>query len=90
MASGAQQWEVAMKIGMLWCDTDGASLALDQRVARAASYYRRKYGSQPNLCLVHPEPGAESLQCVGSTSVRINPSVLPGHLWLGIEDERAD
>jgi hypothetical protein len=75
-----------MRVGMLWCDTDGARLSLDQRVARAASYYRGKYGAQPNLCLVHPEPGAELLQRVGCTSIRVNSSVLPGHLWLGVEE----
>ena len=42
-----------MYTGMLWFDNDAKS-ELKLRVERAAEYYRRKYGQQPNLCFVHP------------------------------------
>ena len=42
-----------MYTGMLWFDND-AKAELKLRVERAAEYYRRKYGQQPNLCFVHP------------------------------------
>jgi hypothetical protein len=42
-----------MNVGMLWFDND-PRIALTAKVARAADYYRRKYGLVPDLCLVHP------------------------------------
>jgi hypothetical protein len=42
-----------MDIGMLWYDDDGKR-PLDEKVARAAAYYRAKYGVQPTECYVNP------------------------------------
>jgi len=42
-----------MDIGMLWYDDD-AKRQLDEKVARAAEYYRAKYGVAPTECYVHP------------------------------------
>ena len=42
-----------MNVGMLWFDNDPRT-ALTAKVARAANYYRQKYGLVPDLCLVHP------------------------------------
>jgi len=42
-----------MNVGMLWFDNDPRT-ALPVKVARAADYYRRKYGLIPDTCLVHP------------------------------------
>ena len=42
-----------MNVGMLWFDNDPRT-ALTAKVARAADYYRQKYGLVPDLCLVHP------------------------------------
>ena len=42
-----------MNVGMLWFDNDPRT-ALPVKVARAADYYRRKYGLVPDVCLVHP------------------------------------
>jgi hypothetical protein len=54
-----------MNVGMLWLDNDPRT-ALTAKVARAADYYRQKYGLVPNLCLVHPsmlgEPGSEPME----------------------------
>ena len=86
-----------MKIGMLWFDNDPRT-ALMVKVERAADYYRHKYSQVPDLCLVHPSMLAEpQLTCASTTgagkagkkfvvSVRPNRLVLPGHLWIGIED----
>ncbi len=83
-----------MHIGMLWYDnTPGVSLKV--RIEKAADYYRRKYHQEPNLCLIHPsmlEDGKArgktdyELPQVGSMTVRPYGPVLPGHLWIGIED----
>ena len=42
-----------MNVGMLWFDNDPRT-TLTVKVARAADYYRQKYGLAPDLCLVHP------------------------------------
>ena len=47
-----------MNVGMLWFDNDPRT-ALAAKVARAADYYRQKYGLVPDLCLVHPSMLAE-------------------------------
>ncbi len=84
-----------MHIGMLWYDnTPGVSLKI--RIEKAADYYRRKYHQEPNLCLIHPSmlegekshsKGSADLPQVGSMTVRPYGPVLPGHLWIGIEDK---
>jgi hypothetical protein len=51
--------EFTMNIGMLWFDNDPRT-ALTVKVARAADYYRQKYGLVADLCLVHPSMLVES------------------------------
>jgi len=78
-----------MNVGMLWFDNDPRT-ALTAKVERAADYYRNKYGQVPDLCLVHPSMLAESLLKAGkkfAVTVRPNRLVLPGHLWIGVEDK---
>jgi hypothetical protein len=89
-----------MNVGMLWFDNDPRA-ALEAKVARAAAYYRNKYGSAPNLCFVHPTmlgvkeavpaapPAVEELAeakryVADGVEVRSNRTVLPNHLWIGI------
>ena len=84
-----------MHIGMLWFDnTPGVSLRV--RIEKAADYYRRKYHQEPNLCLIHPSmlegerarsKSDEAFPNVGSMTIRPYGPVLPGHLWIGIEDK---
>lgn len=73
-----------MNVGMLWFDND-PNLPLADKVAKAADYYRRKYGKTPDLCLVHPGMIGDT-QAAGAVSVRSNRSILPGHLWIGVEE----
>jgi hypothetical protein len=81
-----------MNAGMLWFDNDPKT-ALDTKIERAADYYRHKYGRDPNLCLIHPSmlPSNEKMQdekpVTGKVMVRPYRPVLPGHLWIGIEDK---
>ena len=83
-----------MNVGMLWFDNDPRT-ALTAKVARAADYYRQKYGLVPDLCLVHPSMLAEPRpdlvegqagQVAGTVAVRPNRLIQPGHLWIGTED----
>ena len=78
-----------MNVGMLWFDNNPRT-ALAAKIARAADYYRQKYGLAPDLCLVHPSMIAENRPELvegnaGKVAVRTNRAILPGHLWIGTE-----
>ncbi len=83
-----------MNIGMLWFDNDRHT-PFEQKVRRAATYYRQKYGRTPTLCYVHPSmfanlPGLSSEEnaCkVGEVLVRTDRSVRPNHFWIGVNGE---
>lgn len=80
-----------MNVGMLWFDNDPKT-ALVGKIERAATYYRSKYGHNPNICFVHPSmlTSGDSDQRLSDQSsperieVRPNRSVLPNHFWLGV------
>jgi len=82
-----------MYTGMLWFDNDPAT-ALAAKVQRAAEYYRGKYGLTPDTCLVNPAmlpdtspPGGELPLRAGTVTVRSSRTILPGHLWIGVEEQ---
>jgi hypothetical protein len=88
-----------MNVGMLWFDNDPRT-ALTAKVARAADYYRQKYGLIPDLCLVHPsmlgEPRPDLVEGpvlsegegqAGKVTVCPNRAIQPGHLWIGTEEK---
>jgi len=80
-----------MNVGMLWFDND-AKTDLFGKIERAASYYQDKYGKSPNVCYVHPSmtravtaPQEDTGPIrAGAIEVRTTRSVLPNHLWIGI------
>ncbi len=69
----------ALQIGMLWqCETP--TLAND--IARAAEYYRAKYGKPVNA--VHVPEGTDTAIMAGSIiNVIPDKNVRPGTLWIG-------
>ena len=72
---------------MLWFDNSKDSLTV--KIQKAVDYYVKKYNRQPDFCLVHPsmmEGNVRQLE-VDKITVRPYRPVLPGHLWLGIEDK---
>lgn len=75
-----------MEIGMLWRD-DEPQRPLEERVARAADYYRRKYGEQPTVCFLHPsqlpEGSGGTAEAAGLRLLAAR-TVQKGHLWLGV------
>ena len=79
-----------MNVGMLWFDNDPKT-EINTKIERAASYYRDKYGKQPNVCFVHPSM-VKSLSTTGlnlsvqrgNIELRTSKSVLPNHFWIGI------
>lgn len=74
-----------MHTGMLWFDDSSSTLAA--KIKTATDYYVKKYGRLPDLVLVHPsmltDKNTEELQI----TVRPYRPVLPGHIWIGIEDK---
>lgn len=75
-----------MRVGLLWFDNDPGR-GLDDKVARAAAYYRQKYGRAPTVCYVHPTTLNGGERRTGGIELRIARTVLPHHFWLGIADD---
>jgi hypothetical protein len=75
-----------MNIGMMWFDNDPKT-ALVEKVTRAAEYYRSKYGRAPDICLVNPGMLKEPMIQAGRIQVRPMQTVLPGHLWIGVDEK---
>jgi hypothetical protein len=69
--------------GMLWLDDDKRT-PLEDKIGRAAEYYRDKYGASPNICYVNKKTLEEESQ-VGSIQVLPVRNVLPNHLWIGLK-----
>ena len=77
-----------MNTGMLWFDNDPKT-ALTAKIERAVDYYHKKYGRKPNLCLIHPTALEQEKTKPKTGKVVIRPyrPVLPGHLWIGVEEK---
>jgi len=76
-----------MHTEMLWFDN--SQTALTVKIQKAVDYYNKKYGRSPDLCLVHPsmlETNQRQLE-INKLTVRPYRPVLPGHIWIGIEDK---
>jgi len=73
-----------MHTGMLWFDN--SKTALDIKIKKAMNYYHKKYGRIPELCLVHPSMLTEQPKD-DEITIRSYRPVLPGHIWIGIEDK---
>ncbi|HEY2980945.1 MAG TPA: hypothetical protein VGJ22_07175 [Anaerolineales bacterium] len=77
-----------MHTGMLWYDNDSHA-TLDSKIKKAAQYYKNKYGRLPDLCLVHPTMLSGGPFTAKAENITIRPyrPVLPGHIWIGVEDQ---
>ena len=73
-----------MDIGMLWLDDDKRR-SFEEKVKRAADYYREKYGRFPELCLVNGAMLPDEKKKVGRIEVQLTQTVLPHHFWLGMK-----
>lgn len=50
----------------------------------------KNHSKTPNLCLVHPsmlEQDQKQIE-LGKLIIRAYRSILPGHFWIGIEDQK--
>lgn len=77
-----------MNAGMMWYDNDPKT-PLSAKVEKAVDYFRHKYGRDPNLCLIHPSMLGTAKVGDEAPAITIRPhrSVLPGHLWIGMEEK---
>jgi len=77
-----------MHTGLLWFDNSNSLLSV--KIQKAYDYYIKKYGRIPDLVLVHPsmlESNDRDGFHMESLRVRAYRPVLPGHIWIGIEDK---
>ncbi len=74
-----------MHTGMMWFDNNSTT-ALTLKIEKALDYFRKKYGREPNLILVNPSMLNNEKPEIGKITIRPYRLVLPGHLWVGIED----
>lgn len=80
-----------MHTGLMWFDNDPQT-ALSVKIRKASDYYNKKFGRLPDICLVNPsmlgDQPVESVEQRGMLiTVRPYRPVLPGHLWIGVEEE---
>ena len=74
-----------MHTGMLWFDNDSSV-----KIQKATDYYSKKFGRVPDICLVNPnmlESGKKQLE-LGKLTIHPYRPVMPGHLWIGVEDQK--
>lgn len=74
-----------MHTGMLWFDNSQTELTI--KIQKAVDYYHKKYGRLPDLCLVHPSMLKDANPREEKITIRPYRPVLPGHIWIGIEDK---
>jgi hypothetical protein len=75
-----------MHLGMLWFDNT-PNVTLKNRIEKAVNYYRKKYHREPNLCLINPAMLEKNGPEIGQLTVRSYSHILPGHLWIGVEEK---
>lgn len=85
-----------MEIGMLWFDNDPKA-DLAEKIAKAAAYYRQKYGKTPDLCFLHPtmlpKNGSEATSLrppLPNVEIRSSKSVMPNYLWIGVNPKSGE
>ena len=77
-----------MHTGMLWFDNSNATV--QTKVMKAIAYYMKKYGRKPDLCLMNPVTIGKETVDIDGLNVRPYRPVLPGHIWIGIEDKETE
>ena len=83
--------------GLLWYDNDPKA-DLAEKIRRAVTRYREKYGRPANVCYVNPvtlsgrpaPDGSFDLPLGNGVSVRVVQvrNVLPHHFWVGISTKQ--
>jgi hypothetical protein len=77
-----------MYLGLLWNDDDPQS-TLHDKVARAVTHFRARYGATPTVCIVNPELLPHGPQIVAGVRLRSAPAVMINQFWIGVGDVSA-
>jgi hypothetical protein len=75
-----------MAIGILWRDETTQDLRV--LITRSAAYYRKHYGSSPDVVFVHPSQMPAFCRLDGM-DIRTSPNLQPGLLWVGLQNPAA-
>jgi hypothetical protein len=79
-----------MNTGLMWFDNDPRT-TLAVKIQKASNYYQKKFGRPPELCLVNPSMlGGNQMEASleqAHITIRAYQPVLPGHLWIGVEEQ---
>ena len=80
-----------MDTGLLYFDNDKTK-TLQETIQGAVDYYVKKYDKRPNLALVHPnmlsqDGRIKAAFVMDGLTVRPYRPILPGHVWIGMEDK---
>lgn len=75
-----------MRSGALYFDNN-PDRALEDKVRGAAKQYKDAYGSDPDVCYVHPFLLLFEIRVDDQIDVLVTNSVLPNHFFIGIKDE---
>jgi hypothetical protein len=70
-----------MKQGMLWYDSQTAK-DFYNRLELAISYFKEKYGFQPECCYVHPDMLKNIPKSESNIKVIPDEKVLHNHIWM--------
>ncbi|MBN1265522.1 MAG: hypothetical protein JXA25_08515 [Anaerolineales bacterium] len=74
-----------MRIGMLWFDESKESF--EERVIRAASFYRKKYGKEPTFCFANPKTNGAVEGTLEGLEVRTERTIMPDYFLIGVAEE---
>ncbi len=72
----------------MWYDGD-PKRAINEKIERAAEYYRQKRGVRPNTCVINPDTVRENSVVFPGIKIAIAPDVVPDHFWIGIASRAA-
>ena len=72
-----------MNIGMLWLDDD-KKRSFEEKIKRAAQYYKDKYGKTPTMCCVSTQALDDEIK-MGKLAVRPVRHIRPQHFWIGMQ-----
>jgi hypothetical protein len=74
-----------MRKGMLWFDESKESF--ENRVLRAASFYRRKYGKEPTFCFANPKTNGAEEKTLDGLEIRTERTIMPDYFLIGVSDD---
>ncbi len=74
-----------MRTGMLWFDE--SKQAFSERVVRAATFYREKYGQEPTHCYANPRTDGVFEGMVEGLKICPERTIMPDYFLIGVADD---